>query len=469
VTVRVRHRQLLLAQVVLFGVVHDLESLVDPMLRRVDELLDDEALVETMLAALKRRRPNSATRGRKGTPAEVVLRMLVLRKVRNWTFEAVEREVRGNIGYRHFCRIGAESVPDATTLVRLEKALEGPELRALFDRVVAIAIERGITSGRKMRIDTTVVEAPIRHPTDSRLLEDSIRVLSRHVRRIASAGVRLLHPIRSTIRSVSRRAREIAQIAKQRGDEVKEALQKPYRGLLRITGRWIRTAEHAIAQAHAASAKLQIHARRSVERSIAILEAMLPRAQSVVRQTRARILRGVANSAEKIISIFEPYAQILRRGKPHQPTEFGLLVRVMEAEHGIVTDICEVPGKADAPLLVPAVERHIALFGAAPRVAATDRGFFSFEAEEKLRGLGVCTVAVPKPGYKSKERIEHERNRSFRRGRAWRAGGEARIAHLKHDFGMKRSRSKGTTGIYRSIHWAAIASNIHAIARRGPP
>src|SRR5215472_4178453 len=112
-TVCLRHRQLLLAQVVIFGVVHDLDGLIDPLLRRVNELLDDETLVETVLAALRRRHPKSATRGRHGTPAEVALRMLVLRRLRNWTFDALEREVRGNVGYRHFCRIGAERVPDA--------------------------------------------------------------------------------------------------------------------------------------------------------------------------------------------------------------------------------------------------------------------------------------------------------------------------------------------------------------------
>jgi IS5 family transposase len=247
------------------------------------------------------------------------------------------------------------------------------------------------------------------------------------------------------------------------------SLKKPYRGLLRITGRWIRQAEDAIARGRAAAAKLEGRARRTVARSVELLETMIPRVRAVVRQTRARVLHGITNSADKLISIFEPYAQILRRGKPHQPTEFGVLVRVQETEHSIVIDIGEVPGKADAPLLVPAVEHHIALFGAPPQLAATDRGFFSFEAEAKLRELGVGTIAVPKPGYKSKERIEHEKKRAFRRGRAWRAGGEARIAHLKHDFGMKRSRTKGSTGIFRSIHWAAIANNLHAIARRGPP
>jgi transposase, IS5 family len=267
---------------------------------------------------------------------------------------------------------------------------------------------------------------------------------------------------------VGRRAREIAQIARQRGDAAKEAIKKPYRGLLQIAGRWIRTGEDALEKATAALTELDGKAAKKVERSLRALETMLPRARQVVRQTRARVLRGITNSAEKLISIFEPTAQILRRGKPHKPTEFGMLVKVQEAERGLIIDIGEVPDKADAPLLVPATEHHIATFGHAPQLVATDRGFFSADGEARLAELGVRTIATPKPGHKSKDRIAHERKRAFRRGRAWRAGGEARISHLKHDFGMDRRRYKGPTGTHRSIHWAAIANNLKVIARGGP-
>ncbi len=147
------------------------EQLMDPVLRRVDELLDDDTLVDEVLATLRRRSPQSARRGRYGTPAEVVLRMLALKHLRDWGYEELCREVNGSLVYRRFCRLDAAKVPDDKTLVRLGQLVEGPALRALFDRVVAQAVECGVTRGAKLRLDTTVVEAPIHHPTDSRLCE----------------------------------------------------------------------------------------------------------------------------------------------------------------------------------------------------------------------------------------------------------------------------------------------------------
>jgi IS5 family transposase len=135
---------------------------MDPLLSRIDALLDDEEMVETVLGALRRRRKRSATCGRQGTPAEVVLRMLVLRHIKDWTFDQLKREVRGNIAYRAFCGIDGHSVPEAMTMIRLERVLDGPHLRAVFERVVALGIERRTSRGTRARIDTTVVEAPIR-------------------------------------------------------------------------------------------------------------------------------------------------------------------------------------------------------------------------------------------------------------------------------------------------------------------
>ena len=193
---------------------------------------------------------------------------------------------------------------------------------------------------------------------------------------------------------------------------------------------------------------------------------MLPRLRQVVAQTRARILAGVTTTAGKLVSVFEPSAQILRRGKPHRPTEFGALVEVQETEGGIVTEVAIVPGKNDAPLLVPAVARHCVVFGRPPRLMAVDRGFYSADGERRVQRAGVHHPVIPKPGFRSRERITYERQRWFRRGRAWRAGGEARIARLKHRFGMARSRYRGERGMARTIYWAAIANNLTAIAVR---
>src|SRR5262249_26646080 len=127
-------------------------------MRIADEILDDEKLIEPVYEALRNRRPKSATRGRKGTPAEVALRMLALKHMRNWSFDVLEREVRANLVYRVFTHVGAEKVPDAKTLARIEAAL-GPEVfQKVQARIVGIAKEKKAVEGRKMRVDTTVTE-----------------------------------------------------------------------------------------------------------------------------------------------------------------------------------------------------------------------------------------------------------------------------------------------------------------------
>jgi IS5 family transposase len=202
---------------------------------------------------------------------------------------------------------------------------------------------------------------------------------------------------------------------------------------------------------------------RQIWSSIAKLEALAPLARQVVRQTRARVIRGEPRSEGKIISIFQPEARILRRGKLHKPTEFGHMVVVQEAEGGLVTNI-DVTVEHDTALLVPSVERHIEVFGRPPIMASTDRGFFTLAGEQRIVELGVRRPVIPHSGYRSKARITYERQRWFRRGRSWRAGGEARIGRLKHTFGMARSRYRGSGGPARTTFWAAIANNLVAVA-----
>src|SRR5215468_4270252 len=147
------------------GFIRDsVEDCWEPWMRKADEILDDEEMIDTVYEALRRRRPQSATRGRKGTPAEVAVRMLVLKHMRNWSFDALEREVRANLVYRVFTRVGAEKVPDAKTLARIERAL-GPEVfQRVQSRIVGIAVEKKVVDGRKMRVDTTVTETNILCP-----------------------------------------------------------------------------------------------------------------------------------------------------------------------------------------------------------------------------------------------------------------------------------------------------------------
>ncbi len=137
------------------------QLLWEKWMAQIDAVLDDDELIETVHTALGRRRPQSTTRGRKGTPSEVVLRLMVLKHMKNWSYETLEREVRANLVYRDFTRIGGEAVPDAKTMVRLGQAL-GPEVtRKVHERVIQRAREEKVVTGRKMRLDTTVVETNI--------------------------------------------------------------------------------------------------------------------------------------------------------------------------------------------------------------------------------------------------------------------------------------------------------------------
>src|SRR5712671_156667 len=166
------------------GLAKDIEDLWEPWMKEVDQLLEDAALVESVYDAQGKRHPMSRTRGRTQTPAEVVLRLLILKHVRNWSYDTLEREVRANLVYRAFTRIGDEKVPDAKTLARLGQLIEPRVVEQLHQRVVELAQERGVTEGKKLRVDTTVVESNIHYPTDSSLLGDGTRVLTRTMKKI---------------------------------------------------------------------------------------------------------------------------------------------------------------------------------------------------------------------------------------------------------------------------------------------
>ena len=166
----------------------DGDKLWDPELRAIDTVLEDDELVDHVVEALARRHGQSRRRGRPGTPATVVLRMLVLKHLYDWSFDECEREVRGSLVYRAFCRLDCARVPDAKTLIRLAHVV-GPEtLRGLVERLVVIARHRKVIRGFRMRVDTSVVETNIHYPTDSTLLADGVRVLTRTLKRLRTAA-----------------------------------------------------------------------------------------------------------------------------------------------------------------------------------------------------------------------------------------------------------------------------------------
>ena len=289
------------------GFIHDsIDDCWEPWMKIADEILDDEELIEPVYEALRRRRPKSGTRGRKGTPAEVALRMLALKHMRNWSFDTLEREVRANLVYRLFTRVGAEKVPDAKTLARIECVL-GPEVfQKVQGRIVGIAREKKAVEGRKMRVDTTVTETNIHYPTDSCLLGDGVRVLTRTMKRIVEIGGKAGERVRDRMRSVGRRLMEIARITRTRGQkQTKGKLQARYKRLLNATGQVVAQAKRIADEVKKGVKKSKILVDQlRLDALKAELERMIPLVQQVMRQAKARVFHNDLHASDKLVSLF---------------------------------------------------------------------------------------------------------------------------------------------------------------------
>jgi IS5 family transposase len=445
----------------------EVSELWEDWMRRADDVLTDAQLVDGVYEALARRWPHSRTRGRKGTPAEVVLRLLLLKHMRNWSYAILEREVRANLVYRQFTRVGAHKVPDAKTLGKLGLAL-GPEIiEKLHERVVAIAQEKGIVQGRRLRVDTTVVETNIHYPTDSSLLGDGVRVLTRTMKRIAELAGTAGAKLRDRTRSVRYRLIEIGRASRSRGAQAQDKLKHSYHKLLcataRVVGQAQRFARELASGVKRAASLLE---QAALQASREYLETMIPRVKQVMRQTRSRILQGNTRVAGKIVSLFEPHTEVIRKGKAAKPTEFGKMIKIQEAEGQIVTHY-EVYDQrpSDADLLIPALQAHHRRLGRAPRLVSADAAFFSVQGEAAAHAMGVQRVCIPNRSSKSPQRKKLQKKRWFRNAQKWRTGSEGRISVVKRRHGLDRCRYHGQHGMKRWVGLGVIGDNLINIGR----
>jgi IS5 family transposase len=436
-------------------------------MRQVDQVLDDEDLVAIVYEALLKRHPKSRIRGRWGTPAEIVLRMVVLKHVCNCSFENLERQVRANLVYRQFTRIGAGKVPDAKALGRQAQAL-GPEvLQKIHGRVVQIAHQNRIATGRKLRVDTTVVETNIHYPTDSSLLDDGVRVLTRVMKRVTDLAGEVGTKLRDRSRSVKLRVVEIARVSRSKSEQGQQRMKDLYDKVLQASGRVARQAQQFVNEiASGVKRSADLKKQAALEGMKKELETMLGRVKQVRRQTRARVFGGNTHVEGKLASMFEPSTEIIRRGKAKQPTEFGKMIKIQEAEGQIIVAY-EVFEKrpADSDLLVPAIEIHQQRLGRVPDLAAADAAFYSAGGEKAAHQLGVNYVSVPNRSTKSKERKTLQKTRWFKNGQKWRTGCEGRISVLKRRHGLTRCRYRGDSGMARWVGLGVISDSLINIGR----
>ena len=442
-------------------------SLWEPWMRQADLVLEDEKLVSAVYEALVKRRPKSRTRGRRGVAAEIVLRMMLLKHIRNWSFEDLEREVRPNLLYREFTRVGSGKVPDAKTLGRQAQAL-GPEVvEQIHRRMVELAVENQVVRGRRMRVDTTVVETNIHYPTDSSLLGDGDRVLTRLMKKVTAIAGAAGTKLRNRMRSVQRRVAEIARASRTKGDKVQEKVPPLYRKLLGLTGRVMGQAKRFSSEIASgvkrSSDVLQQAALEGLKREI---DQMMVTVKKVVHQTKARIFGGDTHVEGKVLSVFEDSTEVIRKGKASKPTEFGKTVKIQEAENQIVIDFEVYDQKpSDSDLLIPSIEAHRERMGRTPDLAVADAGFYSAKNVTAAEQMGVKRVSVPNRSTKSAARRKYQKQRWFKRGQKWRTGSEGRISVLKRRHGLRRSLYRKPAGMKRWVGLGVIADNLINIGK----
>ena len=342
----------------------------------------------------------------------------------------------------------------------------GPEVvKRVHERLVAIALEEGIATGKRMRVDTTVVETNIHYPTDSSLLGDGVRVLTRTMKKIAAIAGDVGAKLRDRSRTVKLRVLDIARAARAKGSQSQERLKQSYGKLLASTSR-------VVGQAKRFAREIADGVKRSrrIVKQLALnslrqqLEEMVPRVKQVMKQTRARIFAGDTHAEGKLLSLFEPSTEVIRKGKAAKPNEFGKMVKLQEAENQIVTDY-EVYDRRpnDADLLIPAIELHQARLGRVPYLVAADAAFYSGRNEAAAKAKGVKRVCVPNRSTKSPERKREQKKRWFRKGQKWRTGSEGRISVVKRRHGLDRCRYRGDAGMKRWVGLGIIADNLLTI------
>src|SRR5215472_5053043 len=418
-------------------IAEEVKDLHEAWMKHADQILSDRLIVAAIHEILAKRHPHSRTLGRPGVPAEIVLRLLVLKHMRNWSYAVLEREVRANLVYRDFTRVGGEKMPDAKTMCRWGVAVGPDVVKQIPERIVQIANDQRVAEGRRRRVDTTVVETNIHYPTDSSLLDDGVRVLTRTMKKITKVVGKVGVKLRDRSRSVKLRALEIARAARAKGRQSGPKQTRAYRSLLQTTSRVVGQAKRFAAEVgngvkHAADIDGQI-VLEGLRRE---LEHKVPLVQQVMRQTKARIFAG----------------------DTHAP---GKMVKLQEAENQIVIDY-EVYERrpSDSDLLIPAIETHQAKLGRTPHLAAADAAFYSAKNEAAAKAKGVTRVCIPNHSTRRAERRREQKKRWFRNAQKWRTGSEGRISVVKRRHGLKRSLYKGDAGMQRWVGLGVIADTL---------
>jgi IS5 family transposase len=430
---------------------------LDPALQGIAEFLDRHSgLVEKVRLDLVRGLKKPTT-GRNGITPSQTLRALILMRVKNWDYRELRERINDGYTLRGFTDFDSHRVPKHDAFNRAFNRLTPQTLQDINQAVVQAAVALGLEDGKKLRVDTTVVETNIHYPTDATLLWDSVRTITRLVEDLHRKLLQGVEGFTNRTRSARRRMQQLERMsARERHDQ-----QLPkYRELIRITGQVVQNARQAVEKAKGAEG-IDVVAGLAIDQLRTQITSYCDLADRVIDQTRRRVIDGEQVPAEeKVYSIFETHTDLIKRGKARKPVEFGHKVFLAESAQGLITDYQVLEGNpADSLHVGPSLDRHQKTFQQAPELYAADRGFDSAENREKCEKAGVGHIGIPqRGGGKTAERQAFESSPQFKQSQRFRVGIEGRISVLIRGRGMRRCMAKGR-GRFEVLVGAAVLTN----------
>jgi IS5 family transposase len=437
---------------------------LDPTLQAICDLIDQNPEVLERVQADLYRGLKNPSKGRHGLTARQVVGALVLMRIKNWDYRELRERIADGVTLRQFTDFHCDKVPKHDAFNRGINRLSPETIKYINDVFVGIAVELGLEDGSKLRVDTTVVETDIHHPTDNTLLWDVVRVLTRLVKQLAKAlKLPRIKGFCDRSRSAHRRMYEIQRMTTRQRQGSQQT--EKYRELIEIAEQVVTSATSAL-ETTATMRATDLPTALKIESIRADIEHYCGLGARVIGQARRRVLDGEqVPTAEKIYSIFEPHTDLIKRGKVRTPVEFGHKVFLAESAIGLITQYEVLKGNpVDEVHVIPSLQHHRRVFRRGPQVYSTDRGFFSEQNVEACVNGGVATVSIPqRGGARTPQREACERSRAFKDGQRFRAGIEGRISVLMRGRGMKRCRAQGAEHFELFVGAAVLANNLMKI------
>lgn len=431
-----------------------------PDLARVDELLADPALLAPFRTVW---RTDDAASGRQaesfGRPTIAMatyVRLMILKARTGWGYATLVREVSDSLHLRRFCLIPlTEPVPTESTVRKLTRRL-GPEVVAeLIRGVIALASRERRFAPRAMRTDSTVVEADVRYPTDAGLAATGVRLLAAGARRLGRAVEGVVPHVQDRSRAVGRRLRAMTRTLRRRTGDARAEVLRLTAEAGELLRRSVREARRALASVRAETSTA---ARRTIDR----LEILVGQAATVIDQIAKRVRDEPIGN--RLVSLADPDARPVRKGKIATPTQFGYVSQLAEltgstkrGSRGLILPPVTRPGSVHENELLPATVAELHRLGLRPAEAVFDAGFGIRATREALAELGTEVFVVG-------SRTNTGSRRTRRRLARYRVGCEGRIAHLKRAYRAGRARLRGAEGAAIWANWAVLAYNVDTAA-----